>query len=104
MPWYKQSGAFQHRAAVNHQLRWPFARGDGELPLRKAGENATRNRRNLANVGYVDADSAPAEDSRPLDLVHFLSKGGSMRNRLLAGASLLALFALVGSWIDLGEH
>jgi hypothetical protein len=36
----KQSGAFQHRAAVNHQLRWPFARGDGELPLLKAGKNA----------------------------------------------------------------
>ena len=40
MPWYKQSGAFQHRAAVNHQLRWPFARGDGELPLLKAGKSA----------------------------------------------------------------
>jgi len=40
MPWYKQSGAFQRRAAVNHQLRWPFARGDGELPLLKAGKNA----------------------------------------------------------------
>ena len=33
MPWYKQSGAFQRRAAVNHQRRWPFARGDGDLPL-----------------------------------------------------------------------
>jgi hypothetical protein len=40
MPWYKQSGAFQRRAAVNHQLRWPFARGDGELPLLKAGKSA----------------------------------------------------------------
>jgi hypothetical protein len=40
MPWYKQSGAFQHRAAVNHQLRWPFARGDGELPLLEAGKSA----------------------------------------------------------------
>ena len=39
MPWYKQSGAFQRRAAVNHQLRWPFARGDGELPLLKAGKS-----------------------------------------------------------------
>jgi hypothetical protein len=38
MPWYKQSGAFQRRAAVNHQLRWPFARGDGELQLLKAGK------------------------------------------------------------------
>ena len=40
MPWYKQSGAFQRRAAVNHQLRWPFARGDGELQLLKAGKSA----------------------------------------------------------------
>jgi hypothetical protein len=40
MPWYKQSGAFQRRAAVNHQLRWPFARGDGELPLLKADKSA----------------------------------------------------------------
>ena len=40
MPWYKQSGAFQRRAAVNHQLRWPFARGDGELPLLKASKSA----------------------------------------------------------------
>ena len=39
MPWYKQSGAFQRRAAVDHQLRWPFARGDGELPLLKAGKS-----------------------------------------------------------------
>jgi hypothetical protein len=39
MPWYKQSGAFQRRAAVNHQLRWPFVRGDGELPLLKAGKS-----------------------------------------------------------------
>ena len=39
MPWYQQSGAFQRRAAVNHQLRWPFARGDGELPLLKAGKS-----------------------------------------------------------------
>ena len=31
MPWYKQSGAFQRRAAVNHQLRWPFARGEWSL-------------------------------------------------------------------------
>ena len=40
MPWYKQSGAFQRRAAVNHQLRWPFARGDGDLPLPKPVRNA----------------------------------------------------------------
>ena len=32
MPWHRQSGAFQRRAAVNHQLQWPFARGNG-LPL-----------------------------------------------------------------------
>jgi hypothetical protein len=30
---YKQSGVFDRRAAVNHQLRWPFARGGGDLPL-----------------------------------------------------------------------
>ena len=40
MPWYKQSGAFQRRAAVNHQLRWPFARGDGDLPLPKPVRDA----------------------------------------------------------------
>ena len=40
MPWYKQSGAFQRRADVNHQLRLPFARGDGELPLVKARKSA----------------------------------------------------------------
>ena len=40
LPWYKQSGAFQRRAAVNHQLRWPFARGDGDLPLPKPVRNA----------------------------------------------------------------
>ena len=40
MPWYKQSGAFQRRAAANHQLQWPFARGGGELPLLKAGKSA----------------------------------------------------------------
>jgi hypothetical protein len=39
-PWYKQSGAFQRRAAVNHQLRWPFARGDGDLPLLKPVRSA----------------------------------------------------------------
>jgi hypothetical protein len=38
--WYKQSGAFQRRAAVNHQIRWPFARGDGDLPLPKPVRNA----------------------------------------------------------------
>jgi hypothetical protein len=36
----QQSGAFQRRAAVNHQLRWPFARGDGDLPLPKSVRNA----------------------------------------------------------------
>ena len=53
MPWYKQSGAFQRRAAVNHQLRWPSAHGAGELPLLKAGKNAILDAkpRNLANVG-----------------------------------------------------
>jgi hypothetical protein len=40
MSWYKQSGAFQRRAAVNHQLRWPFARGDGDLPLPKLVRSA----------------------------------------------------------------
>jgi len=33
MLWYKQSGVFERRVAVNHQLRWPFARGGGDLPL-----------------------------------------------------------------------
>ena len=33
MLWYKQSGVFERRAAVNHQLRWPFARRGGDLPL-----------------------------------------------------------------------
>jgi hypothetical protein len=33
MPWYKQSSAFQRRAAVNHRLRWFFPRADGNLPL-----------------------------------------------------------------------
>ena len=37
MPSYKQSGTFQHRAAVNHQLQ-PFAHGDGDLPLAQAGQ------------------------------------------------------------------
>ena len=36
---YKQSGAFQRRAAGSNQLRWPFARGIGELPLLKAGKS-----------------------------------------------------------------
>jgi SAM-dependent methyltransferase len=35
-----QSGAFHHWAAVNHQLRWPFARGDGDLPLPKPVRSA----------------------------------------------------------------
>jgi hypothetical protein len=35
MPCYKQSGAFQRRAAVNHPLRLPFARGHVDLPLSK---------------------------------------------------------------------
>jgi hypothetical protein len=40
MPWYKQGGAFQRRAAVNHQLRWPFARGDVDLPMPKPVRSA----------------------------------------------------------------
>jgi hypothetical protein len=40
MPWYKQSGAFQRRAAVNRQLRWPFARGHIDLLLSKPVRSA----------------------------------------------------------------
>jgi hypothetical protein len=40
MPWYKQSGAFQRRAAVNHQLRWTFARGGDDLALPKPVRSA----------------------------------------------------------------
>ena len=40
LPWYKQSGTFQCRAAVNHQLRCPFALGDGDFPLPKPVRSA----------------------------------------------------------------
>ena len=40
MPGYKRSGAFQRRAAVNHQLRWLFARSHGDLPLSKPVRSA----------------------------------------------------------------
>jgi hypothetical protein len=30
-----QSGSFQHRVLFSHQLRWPFARGNGDLLLPK---------------------------------------------------------------------
>jgi len=39
-PWCKQSSAFQRRATVDDQLRWPFARGDGDLPLPKPVRSA----------------------------------------------------------------
>jgi hypothetical protein len=42
MPWYKQSGAFQRWGAVSRRLRTPFARGDGELPLRKSFKGAIK--------------------------------------------------------------
>ena len=53
-PWYKQSSAFQRRTAVDDQLRWPFARGDGDLPLPKPVRSAiltSKRAGNLANVG-----------------------------------------------------
>jgi len=40
MPWYKPIDAFRRWATVNHQLRWPFARGDGGLPLPKPVRSA----------------------------------------------------------------
>jgi hypothetical protein len=40
MLWYKQSAAFQRRAAINHQLRWPFARGHVDLLLSKTVRSA----------------------------------------------------------------
>ena len=54
---YKQSGAFQRRAAVNHQLRWRFARGDGDLPLPKPVRNAIwpRNGRESGECGLITA-------------------------------------------------
>ena len=35
-----RKAAFQRRAAVNHQLRCPFARGDGDFPLPKPVRSA----------------------------------------------------------------
>ena len=62
MPWYKQSGAFQRRAAVNHQLRWPFARGDGDLPLPKPVRSAI-----LASKGIwrMSVDASTISPSYP---------------------------------------
>ena len=34
-PIARRRSAFQRRAAVNHQLRWPIAHDDGNLPLPK---------------------------------------------------------------------
>jgi hypothetical protein len=44
---------YWRRPALNHQLRWPFARGDGDLPLPKPVRSAilAPNSGKLANVG-----------------------------------------------------
>jgi hypothetical protein len=49
LPWYKQSGAFQRRAAVNHQLR-----SRRRFPVAQAGQKrdpGLETTENLANVG-----------------------------------------------------
>ena len=45
MPWYKQIGRASALECLGRRPRPPFARGDGDLPLPKAGEKRDASRK-----------------------------------------------------------
>ena len=66
---------------LNHQLRWPFARGDGELPLLKTGKTAILG----PKPGSGSAGIAPATVSaQGLVTTHRIS--AAVASELVAGA------------------
>jgi hypothetical protein len=95
-PWYKQSGAFQRRAAVNHQLRWPFARGDGDLPLLKPVRSAILASKRpgiwqMSVKHYIDEMSVTGLTADPTILDHAIKNSASydavVREKLKKGRS-----------------